>query len=707
MVGSIGILVILAILSITTPSRHTAQTFNLAPPVVSPSLRTPGIERRTISLVSSRKNLSAEFATTTVHFYNNQDSLVAVTPPNNVSPYGCNEKPWLGIYEVSEAPGHVRSRLWQYVACCGTPTYKPCSSAHINIEPIVVHSLALGNGLYYATLLSSVGYREIGNRVAFRVNIQFGATETRESISTTTHEHSCTLAHTPPAQSLHRMLPAKDTIGIRTLAFSSCFSPEHQEDNTFWQHVASKTNPDVWLWLGDNIYADGLSLETKRLSYNRLKTDPFYSVLFSSTRPPWVTATWDDHDYGLDNAGANYACKALSQVEFLMAFDIPRTDARFSSPTNPQHRVGVYQAHRTIPNKSSAHQDGIHIVNLDARSGRTPTFVDPEVACSSNGSRMMSETQWVWLEQQLSLESTLLVITSGVQVLPPRNQDRSKGVYCAYDHPGENGTSSFDAAIEVLGENDLTGTEFECWSEMPQERLRLLLLLQTAVLSGKTRTVLILSGDQHWGEVLAKELHVNLGVDEKAVLVHEVTASGIFRSHKAQITNDNRLRVRSADSKGNKLFVSECVFPFLYKGVKHTMCVAASSEFPLPLPQTNRTQAEARLWTTRNNGDLWCFTQLRANVQRTQEWGYCQDPSKELFRPEKYFQADISVPTTTSETPHVCSGSSFHECNAISRYGVVRLDTNQQTVSISLETPLESPDKPAFSYTFAIPKRRT
>jgi alkaline phosphatase D len=41
---------------------------------------------------------------------------------------------------------------------------------------------------------------------------------------------------------------------------------------------------------------------------------------------------------------------------------------------------------------------------------------------------------------------------------------------------------------------------------VPQERARLLGLAQRAVNNGHTRAVIFLSGDQHWGELLAKRM---------------------------------------------------------------------------------------------------------------------------------------------------------------------------------------------------------
>ena len=40
---------------------------------------------------------------------------------------------------------------------------------------------------------------------------------------------------------------------IQTIAFGSC--NKQDMDQSFWPIIAAQ-NPDLWVWLGDNIYAD-------------------------------------------------------------------------------------------------------------------------------------------------------------------------------------------------------------------------------------------------------------------------------------------------------------------------------------------------------------------------------------------------------------------------------------------------------------------
>ncbi|WP_255229494.1 hypothetical protein [Pseudoalteromonas sp. HM-SA03] len=63
------------------------------------------------------------------------------------------------------------------------------------------------------------------------------------------------------------------------------------------------------------------------------------------------------------------------------------------------------------------------------------------------------------------------------------------------------------------------------WAEMPAQRERLLRLVQKAVNEGKTKAVVFLSGDQHWGELLQKTIPASSTYGQ-AVNVYEVMASG-------------------------------------------------------------------------------------------------------------------------------------------------------------------------------------
>lgn len=99
---------------------------------------------------------------------------------------------------------------------------------------------------------------------------------------------------------------------------------------------------------------------------------------------------------------------------------------------------------------------------------------------------MLDDTQWEWLDVELSRVSAVKVIASGTQILPPTDLLRSASSYCAYDGAG----GSFEASIEALGESaESVGTGYESWGEIPQERMKLLQKCQKAINDGFAKVV--------------------------------------------------------------------------------------------------------------------------------------------------------------------------------------------------------------------------
>ena len=64
--------------------------------------------------------------------------------------------------------------------------------------------------------------------------------------------------------------------------------------------------------------------------------------------------------------------------------------------------------------------------------------------------------------------------------------------------------------------------------------------VQESINAGNAKQVIFLSGDQHWAEVMVKEIPARDG--QPAVTVFELTASGIDQNYISDIVNTNRLR---------------------------------------------------------------------------------------------------------------------------------------------------------------------
>src|SRR3989337_621182 len=101
------------------------------------------------------------------------------------------------------------------------------------------------------------------------------------------------------------------------IAFGSC---GHQHDPQPVLERVVEQHPDFFIYLGDNIYSDTYSMDTLRENYAILGAKPEFQKLRSSTK---IFATWDDHDYGMNDSGRHYPYKKESKTIFLDFFGIP------------------------------------------------------------------------------------------------------------------------------------------------------------------------------------------------------------------------------------------------------------------------------------------------------------------------------------------------------------------------------------------------
>ena len=90
---------------------------------------------------------------------------------------------------------------------------------------------------------------------------------------------------------------------LESLCFGSCNRESRSQD--FWPTIAEQ-NPDLFIAAGDNIYADTTKPEVMLRKYLELKNDPYYRDFIAHV--PMI-GTWDDHDFGWNNAGSSYQMK--------------------------------------------------------------------------------------------------------------------------------------------------------------------------------------------------------------------------------------------------------------------------------------------------------------------------------------------------------------------------------------------------------------
>ena len=337
--------------------------------------------------------------------------------------------------------------------------------------------------------------------------------------------------------------------------------------------------------------------------------------------------------------GKEYKCRKESQNEFAYHFNLPSSDPRHPSQGSMQQQ-GIYSS--IMFNKDDSTPNGIHLITLDARYHRSPTY-SKFGPCEGAASSMLGATQWAWLQQELNKSSEIKIIASGVQVLPPTNR---KGAirHCAYDGP----FGTYVLANRAVGEGRGVpgGTMFEQWGEIPQERTKLLHMCQESINAGKTKQIIFLSGDQHWAEIMVKRVPARSG--QAAVTLYEVTASGIDQHFDGFVINANRFRPRLANTNGFGAYRNECMFPFTYENVVYTDCT-----------------------TVDNAGVEWCYYDS-ANGR-----GNCQ-PKSEMVVP---------AARSTSTKLNSCSGQAMHVCSATANYGSIDVNWSTNEVSMNIFTP--------------------
>ena len=125
--------------------------------------------------------------------------------------------------------------------------------------------------------------------------------------------------------------PASAQEPLQRIAFGSC--AKQDQPQPIWESVVA-TKPQLFLFIGDNIYGDTEDMAVLKQKWNLLGAQPGYQKL-KQTCP--VLATWDDHDYGANDAGAEYPKKRESQQLFQDFFNVPK-----DSPRRKQE--GVYHA---------------------------------------------------------------------------------------------------------------------------------------------------------------------------------------------------------------------------------------------------------------------------------------------------------------------------------------------------------------------------
>ena len=154
---------------------------------------------------------------------------------------------------------------------------------------------------------------------------------------------------------------------ISRLAFASCY---HQDKNSSIFKAIKRYAPDVFLWTGDAVYhTSGHNATTLERTFKDQFDRPEYKAFRENTDPkPYIDGTWDDHDYGVNDAGKALQEKSYRQHLFLNFLEIPPDSKRRS-------RTGTYSTFTFGPNGNK-----VRFILLDTR-----TFRDSHVIPSVGG----------------------------------------------------------------------------------------------------------------------------------------------------------------------------------------------------------------------------------------------------------------------------------------------------------------------------------
>lgn len=274
---------------------------------------------------------------------------------------------------------------------------------------------------------------------------------------------------------------------VSRISFGSCANQSAPQP--IWNAIVD-FDPQLFIWLGDNIYGDirrpfrvfgkqrtigpwknvprfvPASKEEMQFRYQLAKSNPGYSRLRKKTQ---VIGTWDDHDYGLNDAGKEFTGKNTTQQLMLDFLDEPKNSPR-------RKQAGVYASYMFGPKGKQ-----VKVIMLDTRYHRDPL--------SSDGS-VLGNSQWEWLAKELNgPKSEFTIIGSSIQVI-----------------------SNISAT---------TGPLFylESWGQFPKERKRLFELITRSKRNG----VFFISGDVHFGEITRYDCGTGYPL-------YDITSSGITQS---------------------------------------------------------------------------------------------------------------------------------------------------------------------------------
>jgi alkaline phosphatase D len=225
---------------------------------------------------------------------------------------------------------------------------------------------------------------------------------------------------------------------VTRIAFGSCNNQNHKQP--LWPIILEK-KPDLFIWGGDNVYAETRDPEKIATAYKIQDSHPEYRH-FKELTP--IIGLWDDHDYAFDNAGGDFSFKEESKKKFLAFINEPLDSPRWK-------RNGIYTSY--------IYPSGNHKIKIILLDNRYHKDLDPNYP-------LLGKEQWDWLEDELKQSTASMhIIASGLSMISPK--------------------------LPITDE----------WADYPKELLRLKKLLK----KHQVRFPLLISGDKHFSSIIEKD----------------------------------------------------------------------------------------------------------------------------------------------------------------------------------------------------------
>lgn len=221
-----------------------------------------------------------------------------------------------------------------------------------------------------------------------------------------------------------------------SIGFGSCAKYEEDRVQTIWNQV-SAARPDLFFWIGDNVYANTLLPQILQEQYRQQRE---ITLAYPVMRSIPQLAVWDDHDYGVGDGDRRNPMREGSLRVFKQYWANPG----YGLPEVP----GIFFKYS---------YGGVDFFVLDERTYRDPAALD-----ASPDKSILGKAQFEWLLHGL-----------------------------------KESRAAFKVLVGGSGWSDQRGPHGDSWAAYRDQRERLFDFIRDEHVGG----VLLLGGDMHQGQL--------------------------------------------------------------------------------------------------------------------------------------------------------------------------------------------------------------